>query len=94
MLAAIEPDLRRIHPASDGQPPPTGSAFILWGNDPHETGWTFSSAGARSDDVISAVVRPIPGLELFICGEAFSRAQAWVEGALETAETVVEAVLA
>ena len=94
MLAAIEPDLRRIHPASDGQPPPTGSAFILWGDDPHETGWTFWSVGARSDDVIRDLIRPIPGLELFICGEAFSRAQAWVEGALETAETVVEAVLA
>jgi len=38
--------------------------------------------------------RPVPGLDLFVCGEAFSRAQSWVEGALETAEMAVEAALA
>jgi monoamine oxidase len=93
MLAAISRDLREIHPASGEPPPPVGSAFSLWGDDPHEAGWTFWSAGARSDGVIRDIVRPVPGLDLFICGEAFSRAQSWVEGALQTAETAVEAVL-
>jgi monoamine oxidase len=94
MLAAIDTELRRIHPASGRPPSPLGSAFSFWGDDPHETGWTFWSAGVRSDDIMRAAVRPVPGLELFVCGEGFSRAQAWVEGALETAEMVVEAVLA
>jgi len=94
MLSAITRDLREIHPESGEPPPPLGTAFSLWGDDPHEAGWTFWSAGARSDDVIREIVRPVPGLDLFICGEAFSRAQSWVEGALETAEMAVEALLA
>jgi monoamine oxidase len=89
MLAEVERNLHTIHPTVHDRPAPTGSAFSSWGSDPHETGWTFWRAGARSDDVISAAIRPIPGVELYVCGEAFSRAQAWVEGALETADLVV-----
>ena len=39
--------------------------------------------------MIRAAVRPIPGLDLFVCGDSFSRGQGWVEGALETADLVV-----
>jgi monoamine oxidase len=89
MLAQNARDLGVIHPWQARIPPPAGSAFILWGSDPHETGWTFWRAGERSDDVIAAAVQPDPGIDLYICGEAFSRAQAWAEGALETATAVV-----
>jgi monoamine oxidase len=89
MLATIQENLRALHPRSADLPDPTGSAFIYWGADPHETGWTFWRAGVRSDDVKAAAVKPDPRVDLFICGEAFSRTQAWVEGALETADAVV-----
>jgi lysine 2-monooxygenase len=92
MLAAAREYLRAMHPANADPPQPAGSAFILWGSDPHETGWTFWRAGVRSDDVMAAALQPDPGIELFICGESFSRAQAWAEGALETADAVVQAL--
>jgi monoamine oxidase len=85
--------LRTLHPAVDEIPDPVGSEFSSWGTDPHETGWCLWRAGARSDEVIRAATQPVPGLELFVCGEAFSRAQGWVEGALESADRVASALI-
>jgi len=34
------------------------------------------------------------GIELYICGEAYSRSHAWVEGAFETAAAVVDRLIA
>ncbi len=45
--------------------------------------------GIDSDAAMAGMVRPLPDLELFVCGEAWSRRQGWVEGALETAEAVL-----
>jgi monoamine oxidase len=82
--------LAEIHPGVDPIPAPSGSAFSFWGADPLETGWHFWRPGYRSDDVIAATLRPIEGVQVFVCGEAFSHAQGWVEGALESAHAVVE----
>jgi monoamine oxidase len=38
-------------------------------------------------------IQPQSELPLHIAGEAFSRSQSWVEGALETAEKVIERLL-
>jgi len=89
MLAAVREHLGVMHPAVSDMPEPIGSAFMDWGADPHETGWHFWRAGARSNDVIDSIVQPDQRLAFFICGEAFSRSQAWVEGALETGAVVV-----
>lgn len=93
MLVAASDHLRALHPSTPHIPPPVGSAFIHWGADPHETGWHYWRAGARSDAVIAAAPQPDPGLDLYVCGEAFSRSQAWVEGALETGASVVSKLL-
>ena len=53
-----------------------------------------SFAGANPHEVMPAVVQPDPALTIYVCGESFSRGQAWVEGALETVETVTERLLA
>lgn len=90
MLGTLARYLGPIHPTVSDRPAPSGSAFRSWGSDPYETGWAFWRAGARSDDVIKAAIRPIPAVDLFVCGEGFSRAQGWVEGALETADTVLD----
>ncbi len=90
LLAETLRYLRLLHPTVTDLPAPMGSAYSSWGGDPHETGWSFWRAGAVSDDVMRRAIQPIPGSELFVCGEAFSRAQGWVEGALETAESVAD----
>src|SRR5262249_33684967 len=50
VLAAADEFLGAIHPEVRDRPGPTGSAFSLWGADPHETGWTFWRAGDVSDE--------------------------------------------
>jgi monoamine oxidase len=71
-------------------PSPSGSALKYWGSDPLEVGWAFWRAGARSDEFIDLAIQPDPTLPLYIAGETFSRSQSWAEGALETAQLVVE----
>ena len=90
MLEAVIGHLGAVFPARDGVPAPIGSAFKHWGTDPLECGWHYWRAEADSVRVIADIIQPTPGHDLYICGEAFSRWQAWVEGALETAATVVD----
>ena len=90
MIDAASRHLREIHPRVDPVPEPAGSAFSSWGADPYETGWHYWRAGNRSDDMIAASRQPLDGVELYLCGEAFSHAQAWVEGALASARDVVD----
>ena len=72
---------------------PIGSALAYWGADPNENAWTFWRAGATSDEVMSRAIQPDPSVAIYLAGEAFSRMQSWVEGALETAELVIDRVL-
>ena len=37
-----------------------------------------------------AITQPRPGLPVYICGEAYSQQQGWVEGALQTAEIMLQ----
>jgi len=36
------------------------------------------------------MINPIDNI--YICGEAFSKKQAWIEGALETSESVIKSI--
>ncbi len=36
------------------------------------------------------IAHPVAGLPIYICGEAYSRDQCWVEGALATSEHVLQ----
>jgi monoamine oxidase len=93
MLGEVDRMLRAIHPEIPVIPDPVGSAFMYWGSDPHEIGWTFWRAGAVSDELMALAPRPDPSIPIHLAGEAFSRSQSWVEGALESAELVVERLL-
>ena len=93
MLDEVTRQLRLVHADTD-VPRPLGSSFVLWGSDAHECAWHFWSAGARSEEMLPRMIRPDPSIALFVCGEAWSRAQSWVEGALETAAMVCESLVA
>jgi monoamine oxidase len=81
--------LRELH-AIPSIPEPVASAFVDWGADPFGAAWHVWNPGVRSWEVTAQLRRPLPDLDLFICGEAYSFSQGWVEGALETAQAVVE----
>lgn len=92
LLDDITRNLRSIHPGAD-VPSPSGSAFMHWGSDPREIAWTFWRAGFNSDDAMVTARHPEPGVPIHVCGETFSRGQAWVEGALATAHAVCDLLL-
>jgi monoamine oxidase len=94
MLDAVLDDLALLHPDVGAMPRPLGSAFMHWGADPVETGWHFWRAGHNSDAVIKGAEQPDPAVAIYLAGEGFSRAQAWVEGAFETAAAVAGRLLA
>ena len=41
-------------------------------------------------DIYDKMLKPIDGKNLFLCGESFSKRQAWMEGALETCYDVLK----
>jgi monoamine oxidase len=89
MLAKVGGMLRELHPEIATIPEPVGSAFMHWGSDSHETGWTFWRAGSVSDEMMALAPRPDPSIPIYLAGEAFSRSQSWAEGALESAGLTV-----
>jgi monoamine oxidase len=94
MVREVGQMLRAIHPEIALIPDPAGSALMHWGSDPHEIGWTFWRAGSVSDELITLALQPDPSIPIHLAGETFSRSQSWVEGALESAELVVERLTA
>ena len=67
------------------------AAFRDWGDDPFGGGWNSWNIGVRSWEVKKKIVNPFgKDRPLYICGEAYSDAQGWVEGALQTADMVLE----
>jgi len=94
LLGALRGWLAAAHPGAEVPALPAGSAFQHWGSDPREVAWHFWRSGANSDECIDLAAQPDPSLPIHICGEVFSRRGAWVEGALETADTVASRLLA
>jgi monoamine oxidase len=89
MVAEADRQLREIHGVRVG-PKPYAAAYIDWGVDPYGGGVNFWNIHARSWEVIPRMINPVHGLPVYICGEAYSNGQGWVEGALETAELVLQ----
>ncbi len=94
MLDEVQDQLHALHPSVLEIPRPAGSALMHWGADPCEIGWTFWRPGFRSDEILALAPQPEPLLGIYLAGESFSRSQSWVEGALESADQVVERLTA
>ena len=71
-------------------PKPYDAAYRDWVEDPYGGGVNFWQIHAKSWEVIPAIVNPRPGIPVYICGEAYSHEQGWVEGALQTAEIMLQ----
>ncbi len=65
------------------------AAYKDWSIDPFGGGWNFWAPSVDVKDVMQRMRRPIKDANVYIVGEAYSGAQAWVEGALTTAEKVL-----
>jgi len=70
-------------------PRPYAAVYHDWIDDPFGGGVNFWNIGVKSWRVIPKMAHPVPTVPVYVCGEAYSDAQGWVEGALRTAELVL-----
>lgn len=88
MVEEVQRQLAVIHGLSFA-PEVLDAAFMDWGDDPFGGGWNSWNIGVDSRAVKKEIVQPEDGVPVYICGEAYSDAQGWVEGALQTADLVL-----
>lgn len=70
-------------------PDPYAAAYINWGSDPFGGAWNAWNIRVKPWEVQETMIQPLANWPVYICGEAYSGAQGWVEGALQTAESVL-----
>lgn len=88
MSAEIHRQLKMLHNMPYA-PEPGAAVYMDWGQDPYGGGVNFWNIHARSWELIPRIVHPVASTPVYICGEAYSNAQGWVEGALQTAEILL-----
>jgi monoamine oxidase len=69
---------------------PYAAAYRDWGEDPYGGGANFWHLSVDSEQVARDILQPKPELPVFVCGEAYSHQQGWVEGALRTADEMLQ----
>lgn len=89
MVKEVQRQLAVLH-GMEYVPEAQHAAFRDWGDDPFGGGWNSWNIGEKSSDVKIDILNPIKGLPVYICGEAYSDDQGWVEGALQTADLMLE----
>lgn len=89
MVEEVSRQLGTMHGMSF-TPTVISAAFRDWGDDPFGGGWNSWNIGVKSWEVKQKIVHPLKKYPLYICGEAYSDAQGWVEGALDTANIMLE----
>lgn len=89
MVKEMHRQLKAMHD-QDYAPEPIDAAFMDWTSDPYGGGVHFWKIGRQSWNTLERMTQPVPGFPCYICGEAWSTSQTWVEGALETAEIVLQ----
>ncbi|WP_281322250.1 flavin monoamine oxidase family protein [Flavobacterium aestivum] len=93
MVEELSRQLKQIHDL-DYTPMVYSASFRDWGEDPYGGGWNSWNIGVKSWEVKEKIVHPIDNCSLYICGEAYSDAQGWVEGALQTADLMLTKFIA
>ena len=88
MVAEVARQLGVVH-GLGYTPEVRNAAFRDWGDDPFGGGWNSWNIGVKSWVVKQQIVQPLAPRALYICGEAYSDAQGWVEGALQTADMML-----
>ncbi|ULQ57685.1 FAD-dependent oxidoreductase [Flavihumibacter rivuli] len=89
MVEEMHRQLGVIHNISDA-PAPMEAAFKDWSDDPYGGAVHFWNPGYKPWEVLQAMTQPVSDFPCFVVGEAYSTNQTWVEGALQTAEIVLQ----
>ncbi len=89
MVDAAQQQVREIH-GLRFVPEPYSAVYHDWSEDPFGAGWHAWKAGFKFWELMKQVRQPSPKEDVFVCGEAYSINQGWVEGALQTADLVLQ----
>jgi hypothetical protein len=89
MVSEMHRQLKLMHGLEDA-PAPLDAAFIDWSDDPYGGAVHFWNPGYKTWEVLQEMTQPVPSFPCYVCGEAYSTNQTWVEGALQTAEIVLQ----
>jgi len=89
MVAEMHRQLMVMHGVQYA-PDPVDAAFMDWSVDPFGGGVHLWNRGYKSWEVLQRMTQPVPDFPCYICGEAYSTVQTWAEGALQTAEIVLQ----
>lgn len=87
-LHALTADMHQLGP--DRIPWPNAVYAKDWTEDPYGGGWHFWRHGIKVWQTLPRLRQPVDHLPLHICGESYANQQGWVEGALTSAEHVVQ----
>jgi monoamine oxidase len=89
MIAHAQRQLKLVHDL-DYIPEPYAAGFQDWGQDPFGGAWNSWNIHVKAWEVRDKILQPLPDWPVYIMGEAYSAHQGWIEGALQTAERVLQ----
>jgi lysine 2-monooxygenase len=87
-LHALTAEMHQLTP--DHIPWPNVVYAKDWSEDPYGGGWHFWRPGVKIWETLPRVRQPVDAVPLHICGESYTNQQGWVEGALTSAEHVMQ----
>jgi hypothetical protein len=89
MVAELHRQVLALHDVQSA-PNPLDAVYVDWSDDPFGAGVHLWNRGAQSWRTAEEMTQPIKDFPCYICGEAYSTMQTWVEGALQTADLVLQ----
>jgi monoamine oxidase len=90
MVNEVIDELRELHGPDVTVPEPYVTWFKDWSEDPFGGGYHAWKAGFPVKDVMQFMRKPNSAEQIYICGEAYSGQQGWVEGALCVTEKMLQ----
>ncbi|WP_139487991.1 flavin monoamine oxidase family protein [Brevibacillus dissolubilis] len=90
MVAEVMEQLRELHGEDMKIPEPYVTWYKDWTLDPYGGGYHAWKAGYSVKDVMKYMRKPYENESVYICGEAYSDQQGWVEGAFCVAEHMLQ----
>jgi monoamine oxidase len=89
MVRTAQQQLKALHNLP-GIPEPYTALYIDWEKDPYGGGWHSWNPRCQPWEVMKQMRHPIHSANVYVCGEAYSNMQGWVQGALNSAELMLE----
>jgi lysine 2-monooxygenase len=87
-LHALTAEMHQLRP--DQIPWPNVVYAKDWTEDPYGGGWHFWRPGIKVWETLPRMRQPVDEVPIHICGESYANQQGWVEGALTSAEQLVQ----